>query len=222
MKTLFLIGFTFFVALTTALAQSGTVRKMKGKSAIIRFDERPDFKKGDRVSLADEFSNEGLSGAGSRDYSLSLSGTIESSTVDSGLTETDVDLIELSSVFMLNKEQFEFGGGLIYASSDTDGTDVTQYSFIGVAEYNFIANRPGVQFVPAVQGLMGISNYSSGSASGNGLVYGLSGIIKMFPWNDSFAITGALGFSSSSVDIGGGIQLDTTATALAAGIKGYF
>ena len=219
-----LILFAVTLATTSvAYAQSGTVRKVKGKSAIIRFDERPDFRKGERVSVGEGSSSSSSMGGGwNRDYSLSLVASLESTSVKVGSVESDADSINLQTIFMFNKRKFEFGGGFLYNSTDTGASDTTEYSFVGVGEYNIIENKPGTKFVPAIQGLFGISNYEAGSASGNGFRYGFGGRLKMFPWNDSFAIVAAFGIASSTIDVGGGTEIETEVTGLSAGIQGYF
>ena len=204
-----------------AYAQSGTVRKVKGKSAIIRFDERPDFRKGERVSLGGGSSSMSMGGA-SRNYSLALSFAYEQATVDVGFGDSDIDSLEMTPILMINKGRFEFGGGLSYLSTDSNGSEETQYTLMGLGEYNFVENKPGVKFVPSIQGSIGVANYESGSQSGNGLSYGIGGRLKVFPWNDSFALVAAFGLTSSTIDIGNGLERERSSTRLAAGIQGYF
>ena len=218
---LLILLFTFF-STSIVYAQSGVVRKVKGKSAIIRFDERPDFKRGERVNFG-EMSSGSAGGNVSRKYSMTLSFSMDSVTANAGGSDVETDSLEFSSIVKLNKGTFEFGGGLTYSSEDESGSDVTTYSFIGVGEYNFVKNKPGKKFVPAVQGQIGISNYeATGGVSGNGLLLGLNGRLKVFPWNDSLAIVAAIGMTSATVELGGGTDLELDRFGTTVGFQGYF
>ena len=221
MKLIYIFLATMATA-SFAFAQTGTVRKVKGKSAIIKFDKTPDFGKGDRISIGGDSSSSMSRGKASRNYSLSLSAGIESETETVNSVDTDTDSMSIATVFMFNKGIFEYGGGFTYLTADNGTSDTTEYSMVGVGEYNFVENKPGTMFVPSVQGMFGIANYESGSASGNGLSYGLGGRLKMFPWNDSFAIVAAAGLTSSTIDVGNGIEIERTSTEISAGIQGYF
>ena len=87
------------------------------------------------------------------------------------------------------------------------------------------SNAPGTMFVPSVQGQLGFTNLEStggSNFSGNGFLYGFGARLKAFPWNDSFALTAEFGIASSTIDIGGGAEVELESSGLSFGIQGYF
>lgn len=201
-KLLFL-GFIFFPLFSFS---SVVVEKVKGNKAIVTFDSSTPLKTGDHLNTGsdsdddDEDDEESSSSKKRRRlHGLSLESSYTTSEVTSGNTKTSGSSFDFTGSYNYNFGQFELSLGVVLSTTESAGSKAVSTFLIPGAEYNFIKNKSGNNFIPYV----GFSLYTGSFELTTGstkdpatrLGFVASGGIKYFPFSDSFSISGSINYS---------------------------
>lgn len=215
-----------------ALAQTGTVRKMKGKKAVVIFDQE-DIPSGTVVSVSGGNAKPSNSGAlRPRKHSVAYEVSFDTTKtkVSAGGTEvsnttTKDSKIEVSYTY--NWGRFELGG-FIGKDVDDEGSSKTDgLSFGASGQLNFIENDESNPLIPYVGLLVNSSRSKVSGASnldlkGTGLSYGLG--LLWFPFSEIFAMDLNYAINSTDLEADGSpkIEVKSSGNSLSLGWRIYF
>ena len=156
-----------------SFAGTGSVIQVKGKKAIVQFDNPP--KVGDSVTSSSEglsnFSSQANSGGfkwsnSPRKYTLAWSApTLLASTSGSGTTATTLGPISAQVSYIWGK--YEIGPILGFSSSGSTST----FGLGVLGAYDFVENKPGVELIPSIYAKF-ISTSDSGNSTGSSTTLG--------------------------------------------------
>jgi hypothetical protein len=222
------VCFLIFVVATQSAVGADFLKviKVKGKRGIVEFPSHLRFKDGQSVRIDDGvWKEKGLDGNGKRDYSIALTASYgqTSETTDSSGVSSKVEsgLIDTSLKFGFNLRSSELGPETSYIVSTIDGDQTTTVRLGGFYHYNFIDNKPGVEWAPYAGGSMGLISQDSDNRKRDGLNIGVAGGIRFFPLNDHVCAIGELGFDYSTLSTDGA-EITSTGISFAVGIGSYF
>ncbi len=196
MKTTTILLFSLLGSLAIA-QESGVIEQMKGKKAIIRFENDIPYRVGQPVFIESTEGNEyGIVKGGrnllERKNSVSLSSgysDLTAKTTGSGKAKSKTTSI--SGKYGWNLKQFEVGP-VVEISLYDSGIEQTTLMFGGFAEFNILPNIPGHDFIFGVQGqaLMGTSERKIGDTTtdANPMVLRGGGFIKWFVFSPVLAL----------------------------------
>ena len=177
-----------FLCANSVWASTGSVVQVKGKKAIVQFDNPP--KVGDSVSTGSETGMGSLDGSSatdagrfkfsksSRKYSLIYSANA-SFLSTSGTTSSSIAFNNpnLQLGYILGK--FEFGPILGFSSSALSSSTQSSFSLGAYGGYDFTESKPGVETVPSVYAKL-ISTSASGSGSTSSTLIGVGGEVDEY------------------------------------------
>lgn len=202
------------------------VIKVKGKRGIVEFPSHLKFKDGQTIRIDDGIWKEkGLDGNGKRDYSIALTasyGQTSVTTDSSGVSQkVESGLISTALLFGFNFRKYEFGPDVSYTISTVDGDQTTTARIGAFYQYNFIENKPGVEWVPFAGAGLSLISQDSDNRKRDGIGVGFDAGIRYFPLNDHVCLIGEIGFDYSSLT-SEGAEIKSTGFSAAVGIGSYF
>ncbi|MBX3017542.1 MAG: hypothetical protein KF767_06625 [Bdellovibrionaceae bacterium] len=217
------LSLTTFALTTAAQAQSFTVKKVKGKQAIVQMTSGS-FSEGQTVSVGGgEASSSYSSGgsAGSRNKFIGLEGRFTSTKVTVNNQSSTTTGIGLLATYGWNKLTMEYGviGGVTINSGG--GSNSTDLEVGGVFDYNFTENRPGNDGILFVGANATFGSNSGGATSTTTIkIYPHVGY-KMFALGNATAIRFHLGMQLLQTSGGGASGSDTQPLG-GVGLQTYF
>lgn len=204
-----------------AHAQSFTVKKVKGKQAIVQMTSGS-FTEGQSVTVggseASSSSSMGGGGSGSRGKFIGLEGGFTSSKVTNGTATT----ISTNVIYGWNKSSMEYGviGGLTLVSGG--GANLTTIIVGGRFDYNFGENRPGNDGI-MYAGIDATYGMTSGGAANTNTINLFPNVgYKMFALGNSTAIRFAVGMNIAQNSGGAGGSTSDTQPGASFGLSTYF
>lgn len=204
-----------------AFAQTFTVRKVKGKQAIIVINNGS-FYEGQTVTVdggSSSFGEARPSSGGSRNNFIGLSGGINSAK--SSASTSQVTTIAASVTYGWNKRTYEYGFGGSFSTMSGSNSNSTAMGLGGQFDYNFTENRPGVDQIAAA-GVSGNFTNTSGSSTGGFTAMTISPNVsyKWFALGTSTAIrvAGSIDITSTSGSRSG----TSTGFGINVGLHNYF
>lgn len=201
-----------------AVAQTGTVERVRGSQAIVKFPGKAP-KVGDQVSIGTDSSG-GYSSGGSRarKHGVRYAAAIGSVKVESGNTSATSNITALSFEYLRNFGTFELGGGVEIENS---GSNSSATAFRGIGQYNFSENKPRTDIVPYARGSFGMLSGKSGGSSSSGTELSIGGGANWFPFSDLFAVDLSLAIVIGNSKANN-VDIKTNSTLVSAGWRLYF
>lgn len=157
-----------FLSFQASAKEKASIQQMKGRKAIVLFDEDIPFSVGQKIFIASaEGAELGLSRESrnllERQNSISLSGSFSSIKPKTGDTAT---AFGVTGTYSWNWAEYEFGPTLTFSSSDNGTTETTNTSFGGYADYNIDQNVASQEMVWGLVGRVLVGSGTSKTSSG--------------------------------------------------------
>lgn len=203
-----------------AWAQEFKVEKVKGNKAIIEYSGGF-LGPGHTYSFSSSSKAEDhFSPVGERHHLVGLGASFSSlAEAAGGAAGNSNTTMSLNSRFGWNLETMEFGPILQYSS--TSAPSSSTYSAGAFGDYNFTANRPGVDGIFGVGAQVDVGSQSSTT---NATIMEIlpSGFYKWFPTANPFCFRFDVGYLYEKTSYTGGSSLTTAGFEVKAGITEYF
>lgn len=220
---------SLFVCASAHAQTKVKIKKIKGKSVLLKTARPTEFQEGDILYLTSEppgTSSNPMSSMGGVGgpfkYSLGASfGYYSISSEADGGSSNDTSLMELQARFGIIKDKKEFGGVLEYSTWDLGfGTSIDSMVLGGFGEFNIDTKSGPSPLVPAVGGYFAYVSQEFGSTKTSGFRLQPYGRAKFFAATD-IAITGELGLRYERLSADGGSDVTNTGFVLSAGLTWY-
>lgn len=172
----------FFICLQS-WAQSFTVKKAKGKQALVEVHEGT-LQPGQTYSLRGSGSTSGRS---DRSHFVGISGleyNFSSDSRESNSAKTSSTNFGLSLNGGWNLGSFEFGPTLGFQTSSGSGTTSSSLSGGGFFDFNFTPNLPGQSSIFCATAGASLSSVEAGGTKSSGYLFEAGAGWKFFPFND--------------------------------------
>lgn len=213
----------FLLSLQAFAAAKGSISQIKGKKAIVIFDEAVPFSVGQKLFLNSAEGSDVGTTLESRNLlerrnAVNLLGSYSSLKPKDGDTTTE---ISLSGSYTWNLGQYEYGPIVAFSSTDTDGSGTSSSSFGGYLDYNLEQNISGQEMVwGAVARITAgtlTSKTSSGKDSASLTTIDLGAQAKFFQFSQVLAIRTELIFQNQKVE-----DEERTGLVLNIGLQHYY